>query len=39
MSTAMTRQEIEEKIIARAWQDTSFKQVQEKNKNIMAPIS
>ncbi len=26
MSTAMTRQEIEEKIIARARQDTSFKQ-------------
>ena len=26
MSTAMTRQEIEEKIVARAWQDESFKQ-------------
>ena len=26
MSTAITRQEIEEKIIARAWQDDSFKQ-------------
>lgn len=26
MSTAMTRQEIEEKLIARAWQDESFKQ-------------
>lgn len=26
MNTPMTRQEIEEKIIARAWQDESFKQ-------------
>lgn len=26
MSTPMTRQEIEEKIVARAWQDESFKQ-------------
>ncbi|WP_375515786.1 NHLP leader peptide family RiPP precursor [uncultured Nostoc sp.] len=26
MSTAMTRQEIKEKLIARAWQDASFKQ-------------
>jgi hypothetical protein len=26
MNTAMTRQEIEEKIIARAWQDESFKE-------------
>ncbi|MBD1835214.1 NHLP leader peptide family natural product precursor [Cyanobacteria bacterium FACHB-472] len=26
MSTAMTKREIEEKIIARAWQDASFKQ-------------
>ncbi|NMG07809.1 NHLP leader peptide family natural product precursor [Brasilonema sp. UFV-L1] len=26
MSTAMTRKEIEEKLITRAWQDASFKQ-------------
>ena len=26
MSTPMTRQELEEKIVARAWQDESFKQ-------------